>query len=286
MNYLDELSEARFTTTPWASEQELTLDGKKVYTSESLRENVKKIAKKFLPKSFKLISTLVDDGRLIPIFLTKNLKNYLISRKKIKTGSLGTTRGNKIYIFLDRFYSLLKLSSINEKKLSVIISHELVHLSDHKNPKRFFQINYKIFFDFYVEFFSNYLAVDYKFIKTETISGIIKRIYNSHKKGLINFREIYYSVFNSLEKKSSYENKEFQEMYDEFINYLDTQYVSFSHSVPTKIWEAGRLAYIKISGGNNETLAQEFWNPAEIIAVLSEINPNSTNIIKSMNLLK
>jgi hypothetical protein len=69
------------------------------------------------------------------------------------------------------------------------------------------------------------------------------------------------------------------------MKYLENQLSSFSSNVPEKIWEAGRSAYFKISGEKNETIAQEFWNPGEIISILSELNPSHPAVINSINLL-
>lgn len=285
-SYIDELKQQRFTSKPWAGEEELTLDGKKIYTSLSLKENVKKVSKKFLPKIYNVISSMIDSNKLIPVFLNKNLRSYLSSKNKLKTHSLATTRGDTIYVFLDRFYSLLKMSSINEKKLSIILVHELIHVSGSKQPRKFLQINYNVFLSFYKEFFSSLLAVELKNISNDIINGLIKRIIKSKQKGAINFRNVYFPTFKLLESHSAYSEKEYQDIYDKFIDYLDSQIRTFSINVPHEIWEAGRSAYIKIAEGKNETLAQEFWNPEEIICILSEINPNHQNVVKSINLLK
>lgn len=285
--YLDELKETRFSSLPWTDKEELTLDGKKIYTSLGLKENVKKVSKKYLPKIASVIIKLIDDGKLIPVFVSKNIIDYIFKqRKKIKSHSLATTRGDKIYIFLDTMYSLLKLSSVNEKFLAKLIVHELIHLADHKQPKKFFQINYKYYIEFYKEFFSNYLSIEKITIQNNVIDGIFKRQLVANKKGIVNFRNIYIQVFKILEKESAFNEVEYQELFDEFIEYLDSIYEGFSTNVPTRIWEAGRLAYLKITGGKNETLAQEFWNPSEIICIMSELYPQSANIIKSIDLLK
>lgn len=285
MTYLNELQELRFKNTPGGNE-ELLLFGKKVYTSETLRVNVKKVCKKYLPTISSIVIKLIDNKKLIPVFRSKGIIDYIKNKKKLKNHSLGVTSKDKIYIFLDSHYSLLKLSSINEKELSITIIHELIHLADNLNRQKFFKLNYKYYIKFFKEFFSNYLAVEKKDITNKVIDNIFKKLIEAEKKGIINFIEVYSPIFKSLENFTAYTNDEYGDIYWQFVKFLDQQYISFSPSVPGDIWESGRIAYLEITKGKNKTLRQEFWNPAEIISIIAEINPKHPSVVNSINLLK
>lgn len=287
--YLDELKSNRFSSTPWASETELEFEGMKVYTSEALKENVKKVSIKYLPKFSGIINKLIDQEKIEPVFMSKNIFDFLIKRKKkLEQAPIARFiyKTKTIFLFLDHNYSLLKLSSVTEKKLASLITHELIHLTSEIYSQKFYSINSKYFIEFYREFFSNYLSVDINKIKNNLIVDIIKNILISKKKGSINFISIYFAVFKALEPYSAIPKDEYQkDIWNEFISYLEEQIYSHNKYVPPRIWEAGRFAYIKVSGGKNETIAQEFWNPDEIISVIAEINPNSPVAINTINLL-
>lgn len=285
--YLDDLKEAKFSTIPgMGNREEVDFKGQTLYTSKPLKENVKKVSKKYMPNNVsKIVIKLVDDGKIIPVFKSKSIIDYIFrQRKKLKNHSLATTLNGKVYIFIETMYSILKLSSINEKTLSKIILHEIIHMAEHIKPKRFFSINYKYYIEFYKEFFSTYLYV--KEVKDVIVIDILKRMTALRKKGIVNFYKIYHPTFQSLQKDSDIDQKEFTEAFDIFINFLDDMYSGFVKNVDGHIWEASQAAYLKLAGGNSETIGQEFWSPSEIICVISEINSKHPSIINSIKLLK
>jgi len=283
--YTDILKEASFVTMPGINNQEINFKNEKVYTNNSLKENVKKVASKYFSSVISSkINKLLDEGRLIPVFKSKNIIDYILKqRKTLKNHSLATTLNGKIYIFLDKFYSLLKLSSINEKLLGKVILHELIHVVDHEKPKEFLQINIKVFLEFYKEFFESYLLANN--VNNVDIINTLKRIEASKKKKMFSFEPIYIPLFKSIEDKTSLNEDEYQNRYNKFIEYLDQFYESFVKRVDPTIWIAGQKAYLKIASGKNETLGQEFWNPAEILCILSEINPKNINVSKTISIL-
>jgi hypothetical protein len=282
-SYLEHLKE--FITSPSSGKEEIDFFGRKVYTSNSLKLNLKKVINKYASSNTKeIINNLIDQGKLIPVFISKTVIDYIKKYRKLKSQSFATTYKGKIYLFLDKFYSFLKLSSVNEKKLFIIVIHELMHLVEQTKPKEFFSVNYKIYLNFYKSFFSEYLKVEMSKIKDKDIADLIKRISN---KKVINFISIYNPLFNSLYKHSKYDEQTVTNLFREFIDYLDEFYEKFVPEVPSNIWKAGQVAYSNISGGAvNETIGQEFWTPSEIISILTELNPKHEIIEKTIKLLK
>lgn len=282
--YLDVLKEAKFTTMPGVGNyEEIEFQGMKLYTNNKLKENVKNVSKKYLTKiASTIVTRLLDSGEIIPVFKSKNIINYLKNKKK--ENKLGTTYEGRIYLFLDEFYSLVKLSTINEKFLASILLHELIHAAEQKNKSLFLRINLNYFIQFYKYFFSYYLKVDDKKINDKIFIDLIKRINDSQKKGFINFN-IYIPVFKYLEEFTKLSDEEYEERYNTLINYLDDAFEKYQKVVPGDIWRAGEYAYNKFAGGKNETLGQEFWSPSEIISITSEINPKHPSIDNTLKIL-
>jgi hypothetical protein len=286
ISYLNKIQEAEFIAIPGIGKdlEELVLDGNKIYTSKTLKSNVKKAFEKYFPSLSKKISKLIDSEKLIPAFRTKNIIQYLIKRSKIRRNPLGTTRGEKCYIFVDSFYAKFKIASVDEKYLSTIIIHELVHLAKHRNPNLFLRINYKTIIEFYKEFFRNFLHITEN-IDNKIVDEILLRQQLMEKKGIINFVKLYSPVFTKLRDISNLTENEYQYRFDIFIEYLDKIYVSFTKIVPPEIFDASRKAYLKIAENRSETIGQEFWSPSEIIAIMSELAPNLPNIQKTLDIL-
>jgi hypothetical protein len=282
-SYLEHLKE--FITSPSSGKEEIDFFNMKVYTSNSLKLNLKKVTKKYASNNTKnIINSLIDNGKLIPVFISKTIIDYIKKYRKLKSHSFATTYKGKIYLFLDTFYSFLKLSSVNEKKLFLTIIHELMHLAEQKNQKEFFSINYKIYLGFYKDFFSEYLKVDKSKIEDKDIHTLIKRMTN---KKVINFITIYNPLFNKLYEYSKYDKDTITDLFKEFIDYLDKFYERFTSEVPHDIWKAGQYAYSNLTGGKlNQTIGQEFWSPSEIISILTELNPKHEVIEKNIKLLK
>ena len=284
-NYLDKILKVEFVAVPGFGKgiEELTLDGKKIYTSRTLKNNVKKSIKKSAPKLSNKISKLIDDGTIIPAFRSKNIVQYL-TKKPHKGRALGTTRGNKIYIFLEAIYARFKITSVDEKMLSSLIIHELMHLIEFIKPIEFRKINYKLISEFYKEFFRNYLNIT-KNIDNDIVNGILLRQMRARKTKITDLYKMYTPTFKELRPLSQLDDDEYQIRYDILLEFLDENYVGFTKYIPSTVFNAAKKTYIKIAGKPSDTLAQEFWCPGEIIAVVSHLNLNHPSVQKTLNIL-
>jgi len=271
--------------------EQIPFEGKTLYTSQILKENVKKSIQKYLPKQTSaIIIKAIDNGKVVPVFLTKGIVDYIIKRKKFKSHSLGAAREGKAFIFIDRLYERFKLTSVNEKKLSDIVLHELMHVIDHIDTPAFFKINYSLFLVFWKVFFTKYLDLKGT-ISNKIFNHIIKDQFNLiiGKKRFFTFEEMYDPVFKALEKYSSLipdREKTFELLYKDLIEFADKTYAErFVRIIPADIADAKNAAYVKITKGKTESFGQELWNPGEILSVVAEITPNHPNVIKTLKIL-
>jgi hypothetical protein len=276
-NYLFYLQE--LVSIPGGNE-EIELYGRKFYTSEKLREQIKKICEKNLNnKASKIISNLIDKKRLIPVYISSSLFQHLFKKKRYD--KLGHTKEKISYIFIDP-----KIIFTKDSDIIMVLIHELIHLANNSNPEKFEKLNYKTFITFYKEFFTSYLDVKEKNkIKDSIFENIITDLNSMFKKGTINFYKLYIKVFKSLEKETSLSEDEYVNRFKTLIDYLDKSYESFAKEVPYEIFSAADKAYIKIAGRKSETIGQEFYRPSEIIAVSVELNPKSDLLEKNILLI-
>jgi hypothetical protein len=260
--------------------EEVVLYGKTFYTSQSIKNNIKKISKDNFPSSISsIISKLVDEERLIPLFISKNLFQHLFNKSKYD--KLGHTLNNKAYVFLDP-----KIIFINEKQILIVIVHELIHLAEHSKPKDFAKINHDIYISFYKEFFFDYLQIkERNKVKEQIFENILSDQNNMRKKENINYYKLYLPVFKSLESFTSLSDDDYSKRFNILIDYLDESHEKFIEIVPGEIFITSKKVYTKLTGKKNETVGQEFRNPDEIIAVISELNIKHPNIIKTLELI-
>lgn len=270
--------------------EQIPFKGKTVYTTQILKENVKKSVQKYLPKQTSaIIIKAIDDGKVVPVFLTKGIVDYIMKRKKFKTHSLANAYQGKAFVFVDRLYERFKLTSVNERDLSSTILHELMHVAEHINRVTYYKVNYNLFLMFWKAFFIEYVNLKGN-VPNKIFDHILKYQINIVRKNkFFSFEEMYDPVFKALEKYSSLmpdKQKIFILLYRDLTKYaykaLDEDYQSV---IPGDIGVSKNSAYMRIAKGKAETFGQELWNPSEILSMVAEINPNHPNVIKSLKML-
>lgn len=267
--------------------EEVSIKGIKAYTSSTLKKNVKKsLSKNVSSKIFKLVSSLIDQNRIIPIFTSKNIIQHFMRRKEYHP--LGTTIGDKFYLFIESFYGKFKITSVDEKELAKTVMHELMHVANNLNRKQFLKINYKVIIEFYKTFFTEYLEIKNSSQVNDSIfEEIIKYQTKAKKTGTINFWKMLLPIFKKLEKyDNNMTDNDYKKAFNILGDYLDTSFEKFTENIPTNIFKSAKKAYEKIGCKVFQTFAQEMWTASEIICILAQENPNHPNVYKTINLLK
>jgi hypothetical protein len=281
---------AEFITFP-KSEEEIELGGKKYYKNKELNEKLKKVVEKHAPSNVaKVLISAIDKEIITPVYIDKNIPQYIINfvSSKHRYHSKGRTYHltSKGYIFINP-----KLFFVNSLDVFETLIHELMHVISLRHQKAFYRINFPVIITFYRTFFSEYFSLaKSSCVKDDMIISLVNSIKKSEKANVINFYKLYYSLIKLIAENCTINKsvKEFETLADDFVSYLDERYEKFSETVPSNIWRAGLKAYSVISGGKGKmkTIGQEFWNPEEIIASISELDSSHKNVVATLMLLR
>jgi len=285
--YLEEIQDIKQLVMSYGNDlEEITIEGQKVYTSKTLKDNSKYAVKTTFSKQTALILIrLISTGTITPVFISKGIIDYIIKRRKIKSHNLGLAFKGKGYVFVDTLYQKYKLTSVDEKFLAKILIHETMHIADHLNLKSFVKVNHELLTDFWKAFFTSYLELSGT-IPNNIFDHIIKYQINIRTVSKWSEGEMYFPVFEKLEKYSSLDEKDYQLAFDNLLKFFDLVYTAQSgKSIPSEIFKAKDYAYIKVAGDKSDTFGSELWSLSEILSVISEINPNHSNVVKTLRVL-
>ncbi len=263
-----------------------------VYTSEVYRNRVKNMVRKVAPQySRNILESLIDNGVVVPISLSKNLFNYLRRRKEITNErNLGFYDGDdkKIYLLWEPL-----MQDKRKYAITSVLFHEVMHLAAVNNPKAFFNFNkvplLKYYFYVYSKFFKvpkqHYSAVMKAVAKWVQDALVIReqKRNRTDDKYLVDF-------VNEFDKYSSLEQKEIDRkqkmVYDAWRSFLDD---SESYEDEEELWQYFDNAYLKALRMDPKKeklgkIAEEIVFPSAVISKLAEHNPNLPYVKKSLRL--
>jgi predicted SprT family Zn-dependent metalloprotease len=281
---------AEFITFP-KSEEEITIGDKKYYKNKKLTEKTKDVVRKYADADVKdIILKLIDDGLLTPVFIDKNISQYIINFviEKHRNHLLGiaTYLDKNGYVFINP-----KLFFVNEKEIYLTITHELIHVADYRQSEKFYSVNTPILSKFYKLLFSRIFSIKPSAIKNEDIIYLIKELKKTDKKHALNLN-IYYKIFDKIKNSSSLKEQEFDYKSNELINFIHASWYDFDNLLraPKNISNSFKDTYSDITGAANKEIrswfCQEFWTPTEVIAMIATIRPNNSFVKKTIKLLK
>lgn len=265
---------------------EYIVHGVKVYFDQEYQNELVKIIDEDTPPILKpILLKLANEKKIVAVKLSKNIIHKIMNKIKRHrlTNVLGTTTKERIYIFMDN-----KTFKYARQIIETLI-HECIHYSFFKNKTIFTKINLRLYYDFYSNFYSEYLKAD-TFDKTyfdEFIKAMLKQDMTATLTP-VNYRNIEKGFENHTKlNKDDFENK-----IKTLLNYIDDDWdnksSTYKNKEYTEITNLLKNTFRKMFGGYDEKSfpGSVSYFPSEIIAILSTINPKHPNIIKTLKTLQ
>lgn len=263
-----------------------------LYSSDSLKEKYIRIisnqslSKKFAPK----IVELVNNGSVIPCFLDKNLIKHSVFKilgkdiQKKSTVAFYAVDQDKVIISISNHVKYLAFS--NDGLLAQSTLHELMHMAAKRSPSQFLS-TFKVPLN---EFYSNYLKslfqMDIKPDVTKFVSFLFKLESTSSKSG-IKLMDIY-SNLQKFRPQSTLSDELFDQYCRDYLLNIKLSFLDFNTWMKNK-WRYAHIinnlykSYIETFGKlfekNYSIVIQELYTPSEVIAVMSEMKGNYSNLI-------
>lgn len=275
----------------------------RLFTSDSLKKAyIHAISKNKKTSSVVApISKLIDNGFIIPCFLTKGIISTILF-KMFPTDRARTDEqffreemrnvfgfydsgSKKIYILISNHIN--KFGFANNDKLASITVHETIHMVANNKPLKFINYFNNILFDFYHKYFT--LVFGLKGNYDKEIQNIILLLFNKFEKSKTfsnkNIKS-YRSLIMDLKKYSTSED------FDDIVHDLIVTVTLFAKSTSLFIKNMSRykhiidplnLAYKNTFGGidDGNIPVQELLFPSEVIAIGSEIG-NGKDIVNKI----
>jgi hypothetical protein len=288
-----------FLATPGITKkdrEEVKIYNETAYTSPTLKAKLKHDLSKYAPAYSKpIFEKLIDSGDLVPVFMTKNLWQYLSKRKELDS-TLGSYfwRADKIYVYMESILKYTKLKIFASTKpgseLIQTLFHELMHMSKYRNPKKFYDINRIPLLKF-----NSYVLFKYFEIKgDDNKKGVMSSIDNFNK-FMIEYPKNRYmdkkkikSFLDVVSDYSSLPQEKIDRLVDDYYNtmyYYDNSQQIYKWS--SEIFDYMQEAYKKLFKFSVDLkwINEEFLVYDGIIAKLAQHNPNLPYVKKSFRII-
>jgi len=263
--------------------EKIILKGIPVYTSDELKEKLKSLIQKIgMPTSKALLIKLVDDGVLVPVINeSAKIKQLLMKIKKqhplINLG--GTTQDGVGYVIFGP-------KSTNKRAVRSAL-HEMIHVSHQQFPNKFHFLNMPLYVKFYSYYYKQLFEA--KSYDQELFTKFIKKLIKDSESTYI-YWDLYLKLLKSaFVKHTSLSKQQFQDrvilIAKSIENILNSQYGIDNYNLAAVLLRK-TYRYLFKGMASDTGVGQELWVPGEIIAVLSTINPDHPNVIKSLELIK
>jgi hypothetical protein len=252
--------------------EKIILKGVPVYTSDELKEQLKNmIDKKGSPASKELLIKLIDNQVIIPIINEPSKLKQIILKIRRKHPFLqhGFALNGKAYVIFSKGHS--------SKDIIDTALHEVLHISHRQNIKKFTLINKNVYNEFYSHFYKKLFNT--KNYNQKSFDNFLNGLYNGNYN-----TQLIYDAFQDYIKEEKIE-----EMLNLIFKIWDASDNDTYHKLPANIvfWTLRKTYRDLFKTVDYQTgVGQELWNPAEIICVLSTINPEHPNVIKSLKIIK
>jgi hypothetical protein len=267
--------------------EKVTIYGVILYTSDELKDNLKKIVEREAsPNVRNILIDLINSDILIPIINEPNkIKQFInkLRRKRPLTTIIGTLKNGKCYVIVSH--------NVPNSYIINTSVHEGIHLGKMQFPKEFTTINMSVYINFYSYLYKKYFEADS--YNKEFFAQFIKRVTKVSKRNIV-----YYSTYDNILKKSflkhtSLDKDTFNKRVDSIVDYIDKAYSdpgfrarSKDHLLLNFLLKKTYRKLFKNIFPSRSVVGQEIWYPDEIIAILSTIKPDHPNVIKSLKLIK
>jgi hypothetical protein len=287
------MNQKKFLATPGITSkdrEEVFLDGNTFFTNEKLRQKVIHSAKKLLPTTQSTkIERLINDKKIIPLFMTKNLWDYFKNRYKHEmyhdvVRGLIHKDSSVIYIIMDNM--IMKGGIVSEKLLNEVILHELVHLAFNLNLKKWLGINLMLLTAYYKQLYSIIFSIPKNADMTKAIQHIILVFIKHEKNRTTKYREVS-EALDGLSKYSTLDIKEFDR--------IATGYIDFISLLLEKKSRQAKEKYPEIDSSFGKAFTNAFGvldhssNPvyrsyacSEVIATMAMVKPKSKFITQTI----
>jgi len=262
--------------------EKLIVKGVPVYTSDEMKEQLKELIKKYgKPVSKKLMIQLVDDGMLIPITNEASKIKQLIMKIRRQQPLIGingiTENGIAYVIFSDK---------MSHKMIVKTSLHEIIHVAHMQSPNKFHKINLPLYIKFYSYYYKELFEA--KSYDKELFNKFIKKLIKDSYGGYTHYSTYYVILESAFIKHTTLPKQQLQNRVDLIVDLIHK--MSNSDYTPHYNIAAAllRKTYRHLFKGMDYTtgVGQELWSPGEIIAVLSTINSDHPNVIKSLKLIQ
>jgi hypothetical protein len=253
--------------------EKIILRGVPVYTSDKLRDELKTmIDKEGNNLSKELLIQLVDNQVIIPVINEPNvLKQFIMKiRKQDPYLQYGFALNGKAYVILNK--------GISPKDIIDTALHEVLHIAHRQETNKFTVINKNIYHEFYYYFYKKL------FNAKEYDSNLFDKFLNDLYGGMFNSQ----SLYDAFKDHSKLSKNKIEEIMNLIFKIWDASDNGTYDKLPANIvfWTLRKTYRSLFKTIDYQTgVGQELWNPAEIICVLSTINPEHVNVIKSLKLI-
>jgi len=291
------MKQKKFIATPGITKkdrEEVRVDGNMFFTNEKLRQKVITSVKKKLPKTQSTkIEKLINDKKIIPLFMTKSLWDYFRNRyehENYRRGLRGFVhnKNKNVYLIMDSM--AMRGGIFSDKLLTDVILHELVHVAFDNDTKKYLQINMPILTAYYRELFSIILDVPKKTESINVIQQIILVLAKQEKNRYTRFKELV-SALDKLAKYSTLEEKEYDKKGEAYLDYIESHIHNKNlknrrmfPEIHAALSKAFRNAYNTLD--YDSAPDQRAYITSEVVATLAMVKPKSKFVTQTIMLVK
>ena len=302
-DYRKELLE--FVATPGITSkdrEEIKLRGFKepVYTSQILRDKLKSEIRKHMPSySIEIFEKLIDEHKIISVYVSKSIWHYLQKRKEIQQEKiLGYFElpSAKIYLFMETMLGGISLFT-NVKRGSILnktLFHECMHMAAWKDPQRFLNFNAKPLMRFYSFVMFNYFKIKnenkekagkiiWKWIETSVKEYESKLVRSKTAKATQDLLSQFDDLTSLAEIEMDVRTRIFYQSWLDYMNHHEANrrgeelYEWFDEAYP-------KLFKIDARKDKLGMVLEEITSPSAVISKLASNNPNLPYVKKSLRL--
>jgi len=291
------MKQKKFIATPSITKkdrEEVKIDGNTFFTNEKLRQKVIASAKKKLPKTqSNKIETLINNKKIIPLFMTKSLWDYFRNRYKYENyreniRGFVHKKNKNVYIIMDNM--IMRGGIVSDKLLTDVILHELVHVAFDDNTKEYLRINMSILTEYYRNLFSIILDIPKKEDSINIIQQFILMLAKHEKNRRTKYNE-FTQMLDKLFKYSTLSEKEYGKKGGAYLDYIylnmEKKFDKGNRLYPeirSALSKAFRDAYGVLD--HDSTPDQRAYITSEVVATLAMVKPKSKFVTQTIMLVK
>lgn len=263
--------------------EKIILKGVPVYTSDELKEKLKKMIKKIVGGETRtILILLIDNNMLVPIINESNKLKQLIMKIRRQQPLLniqGVMDNGVCYVIFH--------DNIPDKWIVNTSLHEIIHLASFQSPQKFGTINMSLYMKYYAHFFK--LLFESKSYDKEILRKFVEKLVNEEFEGGYLYPETYYNLLGDAFKdytvlpKESFKSRRIL-LWRCVVETLEISDKMYHYNL---VYTLLRKTYRDLFKGMDYTagVGQELYFPSEIISILSTINSEHPNVIKSLELI-